>query len=352
MKSLFLPIFFLVVCSVNAQQWVSTNPENKRALIEQFTGVRCAGCPAGSDEVDQLLQAHPNKLFAVEYHQPNTPFCAPYGNDQDFRRSFLAAYCNPSFNFIGAYPTAFINRRMWPNESYRNFFTTNWESDMLQINTELSPLNIGLHPLYDAISKVLTVEVEIYYTSTVSDPLTLYVQFSESGLHAIQDVAGTLDSSYTHKRVFREALCAQWGDPLSNTTQGTLYTATYTYSNAQNLYDMANCQVLVFVRNSSNEEIVTVNGGGINLIFNSVSEHLSHSVSIYPNPANVNAYINGVSSNVIAEIFDVNMKLQIAEQMILNNKIFIDCAALPNGIYFLLIDDEGNRIWKKLIVQH
>src|SRR4051812_24310083 len=103
--TIFSSLFFLSH-ALFSQQWAHTIPENKHALIESFTGVECGGCPDGEAEAENLLQQYGTNLCVNAYHQPNTLFCVPYGNDEDFRRPFLAAYASPSFNFTGSYPSA------------------------------------------------------------------------------------------------------------------------------------------------------------------------------------------------------------------------------------------------------
>lgn len=342
----------IISVSIFAQQWVSTAPANKHAFIEAFTGVQCGGCPDGEAEVDQLLQLYGHQLASAGYHHPNTGFCVPYGNDEDFRRPFLAAYASAAFNFTGTYPTAFVNRRMWPGKTHRNIFRTDWQSKVQTILTEPSPLNIGLNPVYDPSTNILSIDIEVYFTNTVTDQLTVYVQFLESGMTTIQKVNLNYDSNYVHHHVFREAMCAQWGDPIATTTQGSLFTGSYSFDNSSNQYAMTSGEALVFVRNAATEEIITVERKMVSIVTN-INEVNKRINSVYPNPFTQQTSLKLKHSSDDFIIFDLtgrdisaNIKSTIIDDTTLN----LDFTSVSgNSIYYL---KSGGETIKLLVASH
>jgi hypothetical protein len=349
-KFTILFIYFLSAHLGFSQQWVSTTPENKRAIVEEFTGVACPGCPAGADDLEHLLQAYSDQVYVVGYHHPNTPFCIPYGNDPDFRRSFLSAYASPTFNFMGMYPSAFVNRRMWAGETYRNIVRQKWEQKVQTILSEPSPLNIGLNPVYDPTTKVLSIDVEIYYTSTITDPITIYVQFAESGIVAIQKNGSVLDSHYIHKHVFRECLTSQWGNPLSNTTIGSLFTNTFTFDNSITQYNMQECEVAVLVRNALDEEIITVNKKMVDLS-TTVQEINKNNITVFPNPFDQSLTINYTGQIENLRMLDL-LGHDLTDQIKINPKnrsaFELDVSKLPHQNFYLIkTDTRVFKVWKE-----
>src|SRR5690606_12444019 len=68
------------------QTIVSTEPENKKAILEEFTGVNCQYCPDGHVIADQILTENPGNAFAITIHQGG--FATPSGSQPDFRTSW------------------------------------------------------------------------------------------------------------------------------------------------------------------------------------------------------------------------------------------------------------------------
>ena len=47
MKKTLLSAVLLTFGYANSQTFVNTNPENKKVILEEFTGVNCVFCPQG-----------------------------------------------------------------------------------------------------------------------------------------------------------------------------------------------------------------------------------------------------------------------------------------------------------------
>jgi hypothetical protein len=96
---------------------VSMTAENKVAIMEEFTGVRCTYCPDGKLILDGLLQTYPTTLYAVSSHPQGSGLTAPYPGDPDLRRTYPDAfYSTPYCGTTRFMPSAFINRRIWAGE--------------------------------------------------------------------------------------------------------------------------------------------------------------------------------------------------------------------------------------------
>jgi hypothetical protein len=84
-----------------------------------------------------------------------------------------------------------------------------------------------------------------------------------------------------------------------------------------------------------------------NVITSNVSELLDNKIKIYPNPASENIEIEnfeGKESNII--ISDINGKVCYNEKRSFNDKIEkISIQNLPNGIYFISINDKNGNVF-------
>lgn len=253
--TLLLSLIFLTVV-LAAQNYVSTEPQNKNAILEEFTGVSCPNCPAGHQVVAAILAANPNTAFCVAYHPTNSSYTTPYPGEPDFRRAYADAfYSTPYCGSSRFMPSSFINRRVWTNGD-RLQSRTVWDSYANTIMGEASPANMGMSSTYDFVSQELSITVEIYYTEDMTDDNHIYVLLSENDLVSTQ--SGSSGGPYTHKHTFREAFVAQWGDLITEpTTQGSLVTLEYTWDASGSGYVMGNCEVLAFIENQTTGEIIT-----------------------------------------------------------------------------------------------
>ena len=205
-----------------SQTLVSTSPQNKNAVIEEFTGINCPNCPAGHTIVSSILSSNPGRAIVVGMHPVNSSYTTPGAGQPDFRRSWCNAfYTSPYTGSSRFMPSAHVNRRIWPSNGERILSRTLWTSSSNTIINEPSPVNVGMSSTYSQLNNELNITVEVYFTSNVSDPTALTVMITESGIVGYQSGSGG-GSNYTHNHVFREALTAQWGDAITGpTTAGT-----------------------------------------------------------------------------------------------------------------------------------
>ena len=89
-------LFLLLIChsSSYAQTFVSTTPENKNIILEEFTGISCGYCPDGHKIGQQLHDNNPNDVFLINIHTGS--YANPQGPGTDFNTSFGSAISNQS----------------------------------------------------------------------------------------------------------------------------------------------------------------------------------------------------------------------------------------------------------------
>ncbi len=359
MKKILFFIFALSFMSyINAQTIVSTSPMNKKVILEEMTGTGCPNCPAGHTVAAAILAANPGNVFVIAYHPAGSSYTTSDPMVREFPRNF---YINPFYaNGGNRYmPSAMIERRIWSGQ--RQVLRALWTGDVDVVKVESSPLNVGVSSSYNTTSHILTVNIEVYFTSDVTSPLTLYTMITEDGIIANQSGGG---ASYVHNHVFREALAAgtpeQWGETIAApTTQGTLKTFTFSFDNTTTNYVMDNCEIVVFVRDASTEDLISGNGapvGSSSFVGIDNITSTDQNFSVFPNPLTENSVLNislKNNSNISYKIYDVFGKVIESKNIGVldagNHQIDLNTGNLGKGIYFITICNENESTTIKVI---
>jgi len=173
MKKFTFTAFALFTFIASAQTFVSTTPENKNIILEEFTGISCGYCPDGHLIGQNLHNANPNDVFLINIHTGS--YASPQGAGTDFNTSFGSAI--GSQTGLCGYPAGTVNRRDftangWNQTSSGGCVATtgmsrgDWNSAANLMLAEPSPVNVGIQASIDMATNTLTVDVEVYYTGT------------------------------------------------------------------------------------------------------------------------------------------------------------------------------------------
>jgi hypothetical protein len=239
-KNLFYAVVLSsMVGSAFAQLPVSTAPANKNVYLEEFTGINCTWCPAGHVIGTQIYDADPNRVVLVNIHSGSF---ANAGTGQiDFKTGYGNAIDAMPGMLIQGYPAGNINRKVMSGSQLTGGMAQSrnaWTGNAATIKTQAAYCNIALQGSLDPQTRVLTVQVEVYYTA--NSPVatnSLNVFLLEDKIPGTQ-VNGSnanlgnynADGTYNHNHVLRTALTPTFGLTIPNTTLGTLYTTTLTYT--------------------------------------------------------------------------------------------------------------------------
>lgn len=246
------------------QSLVSTTPENRTALLEDFTGIHCGYCPEGHVIMADLAAVHGDQLVNVGIHAGG--YAVPSGSEPDFRTPDGDAL--DTFFPITGYPNGVINRR-----NYNNLLAMGrgaWEGAVNAALALPSPVNVGVESSFDGTE--LTVHVVAYYTANSpggNDYFSVFVK--EDHLDGPQtDYANGNHTNYDHMHVLRDYITDTWGEDLgSNPVAGETVERTYTFTVPTN-WNMSNCKVVAFVSEYQSEVYqareVAANGGTTLLI--------------------------------------------------------------------------------------
>ncbi len=274
-KSLLLTTLTALGFAGFAQTFVSTSPENRNAVLEEFTGIYCTFCPDGHLRAQQLYDANPGDVVLVNVHVGS--YANPSGNDPDFRTSFGTALANQSG--VCGYPAGTMNREYFP--SY--FQTDNngdpcgteptaqsrgtWQTTGGIVIGQSSPVNVAAQAELDLSTGKLTVVAEAYYTGNAEEATNyLTVAVLQNGVIGPQTGSSANptqvnpDGTYTHNHMLRHFMSGQWGTAVTPTTMGSFFTDTYVWDVPADIngvpVDLNNLEVVVYIA-EGHEDVLT-----------------------------------------------------------------------------------------------
>ena len=243
-------IFFTLLPSfLKAQEYVSTQPQNRNVLIEEFTGRNCGYCPDGHRIANLIVANNPGRVWAVNIHAGGySPVTYPNMNTTD------GTTITSGFG-IGGFPAGHVNR-----STAEDLGRNQWES---HTNTQLAQqaeVNVAGFVTLNHATRTAEITVEVYYTANSSQStnyLTIMmlqdsILGSQSGNY--YNPSQMLNGQYVHQHVLRDVVTSTWGDEISPTTAGTLITKNYTYQIPESIgapngvnVDLNNILFLAFV---------------------------------------------------------------------------------------------------------
>jgi len=236
-------LFFIMLCfgfQAMSQTIVPTTPQNKNALIEEFTGIACGYCPYGHKEVAQFLAAHPEDGFTIAMHQGF--FAIPDPGQPDYMTEDGDGL--GSYFAVNGWPNALINRHEWKEDTLL-YPLNEWQQYASQALTQSAYVNVACEATVDVQTRELTVHVETYYTGNSPESTNfLNLALTQNNIKGPQfsswfnPDAITPDGAYMHQHMLRDLITGQWGEEISPTTSGTFIDKTYTYTIPEAIKDV------------------------------------------------------------------------------------------------------------------
>ncbi len=268
--------------SGNAQSFVSTTPENKNVVLEVFGGYYCTYNADGDRLAQELVNDNPGDVFFINVHAGGYANPGTSG-DPDFRTFFGDALRIQSS--VTGYPAGTINRHNFSAQGWSQAGGTamnraDWDTATAVSLGEQSYVNIAAEATINFTTRILTVNVEAYYTAdgAASNNVTVaLLQNNVEGPH----VGGSTwnpdlvlpNGKYNHMHMLRHLLTGQWGDTTTVTATGSLYQNTFTYTIPADLngvaYELADLEVVVFIAEGQQE---ILSGANAALTYTGINE--------------------------------------------------------------------------------
>jgi hypothetical protein len=268
MKKLLLSILTILIfgSSLLAQTIVGTDPENKNVVMEEFTGLNCPNCPQGHAIAEAIYTANPDDVVLVNVHVGS--FATPSGSQPDYRTPWGGALDAQAQ--VAGYPAGTVNRHLfagWGQSGGTAMSRNYWEGAANIVLGESSYLNVGAEATIITSTRQLVVNVEVYYTGdSPASSNFLTVAMMQSNIYGYQSGGS---SNYNHKHMLRHFLTGQWGYEITETTEGSLYTASLYYEIPEDYNDVAcvleDLEIAAYVA-ESHQEIISGNYAELTLV--------------------------------------------------------------------------------------
>ena len=291
MKSKIKILILFLFCSsmLNAQTIVSTTQENKKAIVEKFTGINCNYCPCADVTINNAISANPDNIIVIKVHEGG--YANPGAGQPDFRTAYGDAISAQSGNTGN--PAFSVNRHFFPSYSsnggtaiggcYSNASGIALQSPPTyaidEILLEPAYLNVAADAIIDYSTGTLTVNTEIYYTDS-SPNSTNFLQIAIIQDNTMAYQAGSSlapgGTNYDHDARLVDLITGQWGEEINSTTVGSFVERTHTYNIPDNYNGIPvvfeDLKVVVYVTESTQE---VINGNRAEMQFDFLSYDLS-----------------------------------------------------------------------------
>lgn len=264
MKNLLLLslAFVISLSQLSAQTIVGTDPENKNVVLEEFTGIHCQFCPDGHAIAQAIQDQHPDDVVLINVHTGT--YANPSGDEPDFRSPYGTAIAGQSG--LTGYPAGTVNRHLFPGMSQGSgtaMSRGSWTSAASQTLAQESYLNVGCEAFCTDNGQLL-VNVEVYYTGDSPEASNfLNVAILQSHVFGPQ-TGGGAGNNYEHMHALRHLLTEQWGEEITTTSEGSLYTTTIAYQIPESYNNipvvLEDLDIVAFVTETHQEIISGVTG--------------------------------------------------------------------------------------------
>ncbi len=260
-----------LAASAMAQLPASSTPQNKKAVLEEFTGMKCQFCPDGHKIANLIKAGKPaGDVILINIHTGGFANPTVGSNQPDFRTAEGAAIvAMPGMGLTG-YPQGAVNRSTFGGTvmaTNRNVWGTN-------VNTVLgqaSYVNVACQATINAVTRVITVDAQARYTGNSPAPNNfLTIALLEDNVVGPQ-TSGALynpaqtnpDGSYNHQHMLRKILTPTFGQTITTTSSGNVYNTTVSYTipatygagTFTNSCNIGNLEVVAFVAESQSNII-------------------------------------------------------------------------------------------------
>ena len=220
--------------------------QDRNVLVEEFTGVRCVNCPAGSRALQDLIDNNNHRVIAVSIHA-GSQFSPPLPeSNYDFR----TPAGDELLNFLGqpfGYPSAVISRKE-SQQDYLHYGLNDWAGAIATDLATAPKAKMLILPSYDATTRELSVELSVEIVESLEgQDVRLSIMLAESGIVDAQDEQGVgIVLDYEHNHVLRGMLTPFTGSPITESlAAGSAFCRPYTFSMPSE-WNADNCTIIAF----------------------------------------------------------------------------------------------------------
>ena len=269
LKNYFMLFILISYVTSFSQTIVSTDSQNKKVIIEEFTGIACQYCPIGHTIVQNLIDDNPGNVFAIKVHEGGYA----EGLTPDFTTQWGTAIVGQSNNG-GSYPSGTINRQYFSEASsnngtsialgWNNIDNNPFVTAAEQVLLQSAYVNVGVEANLNIETRELTVHVEAYYTGNSPEATNLLnVAVLQNNTIAPQSGEGGGDE-YNHTHRLVDMITGQWGETIDDTSTGSFVDRNFSYTIPSSFNDieaiLEDIEVVAYISETTQD---IINGNGV-----------------------------------------------------------------------------------------
>lgn len=230
---------------------IDPNPDGggeleRNVLVEEYTGVRCVNCPAGSEALQVLANTYADRLAIISFHAGF--FAPPY---PESKYDFRTPAGNNLLNLLGSplgYPAAVVNRSLFEGEPRLQLGQSQWPGYIAQEILLPPTVKMGLQKKYDPTLRQLSLSISLEILQAMdANDVRLSVAITEDDIEDVQLTPTGKQENYKHQHVLRDMLSNFDGNPLTESLgTGAKITKNFTYAIPTN-WNAAKCTLIAFV---------------------------------------------------------------------------------------------------------
>ncbi|MEZ4721989.1 MAG: Omp28-related outer membrane protein [Flavobacteriales bacterium] len=181
---------------------LNINIATQKVLVEEFTGVKCQGCPTQTEKLLALQENNKPEIIAIAYHEG---VFAEIGSDPDYESDFTTDYGDavhaPILGDLEGYPSVMVNRKTFPDEANKYTFlaSNQWESPITKSIGQPSTIALGVAANYVESKALLKIRVSAKATAAISSERKLIVLCIEDSVVAEQKDQRLDQDVYPHR---------------------------------------------------------------------------------------------------------------------------------------------------------
>ena len=263
-----LLLFTLISCLTGfSQSIVSTDSQNKKVIIEEFTGIKFRD--KWELLIQNLIDDNPGNVFAIKVHEGGYA----EGLTPDFTTQWGTAIVGQSNNG-GSYPSGTINRQYFSEASsnngtsialgWNNIDNNPFVTAAEQVLLQSAYVNVGVEANLNIETRELTVHVEAYYTGNSPEATNLLnVAVLQNNTIAPQSGEGGGDE-YNHTHRLVDMITGQWGETIDDTSTGSFVDRNFSYTIPSSFNDieaiLEDIEVVAYISETTQD---IINGNGV-----------------------------------------------------------------------------------------
>lgn len=232
--------------------------QNRKVLLEVFTGHTCPNCPPGSRQAAELKEHYGDRLIVLSIHAGWFAGTIDDVFSYDFRTDAGEAL----YDHFGVTnnPVGMVSRR--PFEGSTLLSLAAWAPAISQLVDQQPGFLIDINTGFEPGQEALDVEVSVEAAQSLEEQYHLSVFLKENEIIKPQrtndpDYPSGIIHDYSHQYVLRKSLNGTWGDAVNQQPMdsGDRYSNSYSV-NLEDNWDPENMAVVAFVYETGSMEVL------------------------------------------------------------------------------------------------